>query len=255
MMSWIRSSESAVVLALLVALVGATGGAFALSTSAENVPNSTSVGNEVSATVTVADPFADAPSQWELQGETELRNVSWTVTVLDQGQQVDQRSYGGQSFSQALARAQGGDEVQVEVTGTVPEIQNYTYDPAEATDVARLSRRTGDNTQEIGNWTTRPYTAESQQARNAIENASRAIDEAGGGQEAERSLEQAISAYNNGNFENAVSNAEDAQSAAQGAQQTQMLLYGAVGVVVLVVVVGGGIWYYRNQQDDYDKLR
>lgn len=255
MMSWIRSSESAVVLALLVALVGATGGAFALSTSAENVPSNTTVGSEVSATVTVADPFAEAPSQWELQGETELRNVSWTVTVLDQGQQITQRSYGGQSFSQALTRAQGGDEVQISVTGTVPEIQNYTYNPTESTDVARLSRRTGDNTQEIGNWTTQPYTSESQEARDAIEAASRAIDEAGGGQEAERSLGQAISAYNNENFDNAVSNAEDARSAAQGAQQTQMLLYGAVGVVVLVIVVVGGIWYYRNQQDDYDKLR
>ncbi|WP_247010034.1 hypothetical protein [Halorientalis litorea] len=254
-MSWIRSSESAVVLALLVALVGATGGAFALSTSAENVPSNTTVGNEVSATVTVADPFADAPSQWELQGETELRNVSWTVTVLDQGQQVDQRSYGGQSFSQALARAQGGDEVQIEVTGTVPEIQNYTYDPAESTDVARLSRRTGDNTQEIGNWTTRPYTSESQEARNAIDTASRAIDNAGGSQSAERSLQQAISAYNSEDFDAAISNAEDARNAAQGAQQTQMLLYGAVGIVIVVVVVGGGIWYYRNQQDDYDKLR
>lgn len=253
MMSWIRSSEGAVALTLLVVLAGITGTAAALSTSAEGVPESAEVGSEVTVTVTVEDPYTDAPDNWELQGETELENVSWTVTELDQGQQVSQDTYGGQSFSQALSRADGGDAVEVQITGTVPAIEEYSYEPAESTTLVRLSRKQGDNTNEIGNWTTRPYTAESQEARDAIDSASTAVEESGG-EDARRSLEQAISAYDNGVFENAVSNAEDAESTAQGAKQTQMLLYGGLGVVALAAVVGG-VWYWRNQQDDYDKLR
>lgn len=254
MMSWIRSSELAVALTVLALLVGAAGVAGALSTSAEGVPENASVGSEVSATITIQDPYTEAPNQWELGGETGLTNVSWTVTELDQGQQISQETYGGQSFSRALARADGGDEVRIEVTGDVPAIENYSYRPAESTDVVRLSRTSGDNTQEVANWTTRPYTEQSQRARDAIASAEQAIESAGGGQDAQRSLQQAISAYNSANFENAVSNAEDAESAAEGAQQTQTLLYAGIGVVVLLVVIGG-VYYWRQQQDDYDKLR
>ncbi|MFB6142360.1 MAG: hypothetical protein ABEJ30_03340 [Halorientalis sp.] len=226
----------------------------ALSTSAEGVPQNASVGTEVSATVTIEDPFTEAPDQWQLEGTTELQNVSWTVTILDQGQQVRQRTFGGQSFTIPLSRADGGDEVRIQVTGNVPEIQNYTYRPAESTDVARLFRQSGNNREEIGNWTLRPYTQESQAARSAIRNASQAIEATDAGQGAQRSLEQAISAYNSEDFDAAISNAEDAQAAARGAQQTQTLLYAAVAVVVLALVIGG-IWYWRKQQDEYDKLR
>jgi hypothetical protein len=259
MMSWIRSSETAVALCCLALLVGAAGTAAAISLSTSDAPNDARVGEEVNATMTVEDPFTDAPSEWTLRGETELRNVSWTVTVYDQGQQVSQETYGGQSFEQGLARSAGGDEVRIELRGETPRVNNFSYDPEETFVFAELTQQTGNNTQALGESViVHHYTNKSQSAREEIERANDAIEQAGGNQQAQRSLQQAISAYNNGNFNNAISNAQDAKRAANQAQQSQqtttLLLYGAVGVVALLIVIGG-VWYYRQQQDDYDKLR
>lgn len=258
MMNLIRSSNRVLAITFVVVLLGAAGTAAALSVTASNVPEETPVGSETNASITIEDPFTDTPNEWTLEGETQLENVSWTVTVLDQGQQLSQETYGQQSFSQELAREGGGDQIEIEIAGDVPAVEEHSYDPPENYTLAELRSVQGNNTQELTTYSVHHYTNESQSARQEIDAASAAIEDAGGTEDANRSLEQAISAYDNGNFENAISNAKDAQSAAEQAEQsqeqTQMLLYAGVGVVVLLVVIGG-VWYWRNQQDDYDKLR
>lgn len=259
MMSWIRSSERTVALALLgVLLIGAVGTAAALSISASDVPDEAEVGTEVESTFTIDDAYTEN-SQYTLVLETELQNVSWVVEEYDQGDRVNQWTGGGQTFEQDLSSNPTGDEIRIQVRGDVPGVGEYNYSDSENFTVTAIKSRTGDNTQTLKTYGVHHYTEDSKAARNAIDSAQQAIDEAGGSnQDAQRSLEQAISAYNNENFQNAISNAEDAENAAQKQQQsqqtTQMLLFGGLGVVLLAVVVGG-VWYWRNQQDDYDKLR
>jgi len=256
MMSSIRSSRTVAVVVIAV-LLGAAGTAAALSLSADGIPGEAESGTEENATITIDDAYTE-DSEWTLETETELENVSWTVEEYDQGSRVNQWSDGGQSFSQALSSDPEGDEIRIEVRGEVPAVGEYNYDPEENFTMVEIKRTTGDNTETLERYDVHHYDNESKNAREMIEEAEDAIDEAGGDQQAERSLQQAISAYNNGNFNNAISNAQDAKQAAQQQQQSQqtnrLLLFGGIGAVVLLLIIGG-IYYYRQQGDDYDKLR
>lgn len=260
-----NSNRCSRLVALLLAstlLVSAVAPAAAMSVSASGAPGEAQVGEDVKSTFTIEKPFSEY-QQWTLNGRTELTDVTWTVKLYDQaGEKIDQRSYDGQSFDHALQESDAF-EVKVVVEGTVPQVSNFTYDPAQSLLLAELNQvREGGSSGTIDSWEFRPYTEESQNAREAIESAEQAISDAEGSGtnvgDAKSTLESAISAYDHENFGNAVKLADEAKNGAnqakQSSQQTQMLLYGGAGLLALVVVVGGVLWY-RSQQDDYDRLR
>ncbi|WP_276272828.1 hypothetical protein [Haloarcula litorea] len=257
-MSLTRYSEAALAILCVVGLLVSAGTAAAFTVSAEGVPEESAVGSEVSVTYTVDDPFTDTSNQWTLTGHTDLQNVSWTVTVLRAGSQVSQETYGSQNFSQGLDINNNGDQVRVELVGTTPEIENYTYQPREQYTVATLTRVSGNNENEFRNDTAHHYTQESREARAAIESAQAAIEAAGGNEEAEGLVDNAVSAYESENFQNAVDLAEQAENVAEQAQQSQqttrtLLLVGG-GLVVLLLLAGGGYYLLQQQGDDYDAL-
>lgn len=259
-MSWTPSFRVATLVALFALAFGlaAVAPAAGLSVSDETEFNESRVGETVETTVVVEDPFQNQPDQWTLRASTELENVSWVVTVSQQGNQVSQETYGGQSFEQDLNFDSGGDEVRIEVTGEVPAVDNYTYEPRETYALWELEAITGDSESALNESAVHHYTNDSRDARQAIDEATVAINESGNPQEARTTLNSSISAYNNGNFGNAVDLAERAQDEAEQAQQsqqrTQMLIYAAIAVVVLLLV-GGGVYYWRQQQDEYGKLQ
>ena len=260
MMNLTRCSKTATALLCVAMLVTATGTAAALSISSDGLPGEVEVGEEVSVTYTIDDPFTDTANEWTLVANTHLENVRWTVTVLRAGTPIEdgQTTYGQQSFEQDLNVENNGVEVQIELVGAAPEVGNYSYDPAQTFTVAALDQRTGNNTDELANDSAHHYTSDSQEAREAIDSAQSAIDAAGGNQEAQDTLDSAISSYENENFQNAVDLAEQAQGTAESAQQsqqtTQTILL-AVGGLVVLLLIGGGIYYWQSQQgDDYSKL-
>jgi len=254
-----RYSRGLVVLLCVAGLLAAAGTASAFTVSAENVPDESAVDEEVSVTYTIDDPFTDVPNEWTLEGQTQLEDVSWTVTVLRAGNQLSQETYGDQSFEQDLDIDNNGDQVQIELTGTTPAVENYTYDPEETYTVASLARVSGNNEDEFQNDTAHHYTEQSKEARTAIDEAEQAIAAAGGNSQAEQLRGNAISAYESGNFENAIDLATQATNTAQSAQQsqqtTQTLLFAGAGLVVLVVLGAVGyLLYQRSQEDTYSKL-
>lgn len=259
-MSWIHSSKAAVAVALLLFSFGAAGTAAALDVSASDVPSDAEVGSEVSATITIQDPYQDAPSEWDLRASTDLENVSWRVEESFQGDASGEVTAGGQTVEQTVPIEERGDLITIEVTGIVPAVGegNYSYDPAQNFTFVELEQVTGNNAQTLDTWTVEHYTAQSREARTEIDSARQAIAEAGGVQEASDRLDQAISSYERGNFPNAISIANDAQQIAEESQQSQqtmqLLLYAAIGLVV-VALVAGGVWYWRQQQDDTYKLQ
>jgi len=256
-MSSIPCSRATIALLFVAVLVAAVGPASALSLSSEGVPESSQVGDEVQVTYTIDDPFTDAPNEWTLQGETELEDVRWTVTVLRAGTQVSQETYTEQSFNHSLDVDDNGDEVVVNLDGTTPAIENYTYSPEETYRVTSLDQTTGGNVEELANDSAHHYTGDSQEARNAIEDAEAAIDEIGGHDEAETLRDSAVSAYEAENFDNAVGLANNAQEKAENAQQSQqttsMLLMGG-GVLLVLALIGGGIYYWKSQQETVSRL-
>ena len=257
-MSWTPSSRTATLVVLVALALAAVAPAAALSISDETEFNESRVGETVETTVVIEDPFEDQADQWTLVASTELENVSWVVTILQQGNQVDQSTYGGQSFEQDLALENGGDEVRIDVTGDVPPVDNYTYEPLETYTLWEFDAVTGDSESDLNASEIHHYTNDSRDARASIDEAARVINESGNPQEARDTLNNSISAYNNGNFENANDLAGQAQDEAEQTEQTQQrnqtLIYAVVAVLVLVLV-GGGIYYWQSQQDDYGKLQ
>ncbi|MFB6353410.1 MAG: hypothetical protein ABEJ92_04935 [Halobacteriales archaeon] len=247
-----NSSRCFSLVALLLLLVVTVGAVGAVSVDRADMPDEGRVGADLTGTVVLTELFQN-PSfeQWTLRGATELENVTWTVSVVDQaGNQLAQPSYDNQTFQHPVSIESGVATIRVTVTGTVPPIANYTYEPAESFRVARLTlARQGGTSEPIASYDAHHYTQASREARRAIDDARAAIDAAGGHQGAERTLESAISAYENANFENAVRLAEQARETAEQAQATQQrnrLILLAVGVLVVVAIVVAAVVYWRR---------
>lgn len=245
-MSWIRSSESALLVVLVAVTLLTAGTAAAISVSG-SPPGAAAVGEQVSMEASLEDPFQDAPDQWTLEGSTDLENATWTVQILAQGDPVDTVDAGGQSFSYELNASTSATDVEIQLDGTVPGEIEYDYEnlDTENYSVMTITRESDGVGNEIQSWDVHRFTEGSQNARDAIDNAIEAV----GGQNDK--INQAISSYNNGNFENAQALAEEAQS---GAQSSQLLLMIA-GVVVALAILVGVIYYWRQRRKQGDKLQ
>ena len=258
-----RYSELGAVLAVVVLLAVAAVPVAAVSVDGD-APGTAQVGEQQSTTFEVTEPFSDY-EEWTLRAQTDLTEVTWQVTTFDNaGNQVNEETLTGQEMAYQLQASSGVTRVEVSLEGTVPSTSafDWSYEPAQTVTYAEFEQaQEGGSSSVLSTFDTQPYTAESEEARTAIDAAGDAIDSAQSGgasvSGAEGDFEDAVEFYNTGNFEQAVSNAEEAESAANSAassaEQTQLLLYGGVAVVLLLVVAGIGYWYLQ-QRDTYDKL-
>lgn len=262
-MSWIRSSKSTALLVLFIVSVAAVGTAAAVTVDSTDAPEEAQVGEEITVSVTLTDLYGgDGNAEsWTLNGTTQLQNVTgWTVTKIQPNgneETISEPFEGSQSFEVEVASEENLDRVQVEITGNVPSVETPSYRPPQGFTAAALSQVRGDNTNEIETVTVHHYTSQTRATRNNIRDAEEAVNGSSSGDAQDR-LDNAIEAYDGGNFDVANSTAQDAQDTAEDAQQSeqtmQFVLIG-VGAVAVLLVIGGGVYYYRQQQDDYDKLR
>ncbi|WEL16506.1 putative membrane protein [Halorhabdus sp. SVX81] len=244
---------------MLVFAFAAVGAVTAASVSAD-APAEAQVGEEITVSATVSDVY-ETSEQWRLNGTTELRNVTgWEVTkVTPSGDENTTRFDGSTSFEVSIAGEENLDHVEVSITGTVPPVEQFSYDPPQSFVGADFTRIQGDNVNSIETVSIHHFTEESSQTRTLIDEANEAVEDADS-QDARSTLESAIGVFDGSgeNFGEARDLAEDAKSTAESAQQsaqtTQLVLYG-VGALVVLALLGGGIYYWRSQQDDYDKLR
>jgi len=266
-----------VVLLVAVALALSTiPAAAAVDVSEDESPEDVEVGSEIEdgdAVYTLTDLYSES-DQWVLSGTTDLEDPQWTVVWYGQAdERLKRETVANESFEVTIDRNDPDVDaeptsVEVRVSGTVPEVENYTYDPQPTFTVAALSESPDGSSPELiatGNAT--HYTQESRDARTAIEEAEAAIDDAQSAgadtSEAESSLQSAKSVYGSGdNFGEAQNLAERAQQEADEAkgkkesseQTSTLLLYGGIAIVVLALIGGGAYWYRQQQSDDYGKL-
>lgn len=257
-MNWNHCSK-AVVLAVLVGVVFAVPAA-AVSISTSGVPDTveadSTVGVESDVTFTLTDLYTQYQS-YELVGTTDLRSPVWTVRTMDpQGETIETRTFNSATFTIDVGGSVSSIEVSVEGRAPAADAIDYSYDPPQSFVVASFSQRqSGGVASEIRSVTSQPYTGASQDARSAIDDASAAVEdaEAAGAdtEEAERLLGNAIEAYDNGEFSLATDLADQAESSADSAResqsQTELLL--AAGAILVLLVVGGGVvyWYLQNR--------
>ncbi len=228
------------------------GVAGAVAIADHNAPTEVEVGTAQEATFTIEDLYTDYNS-WTLRGETELTNVTWTIEKQNAGDEtIAGNSYDGQQVNESVALDQDTVTVLVQIRGTVPPITNYTYTPREQFIFAsfQLVREEGAS-ETISTHESFHYSEENQAARDAIAQAETAIENAGGHQSAEQTLNNSISAYENGNFDNAIDLAQQAESSATSASESQeqrrQLLIGLGILIVLGIVIGAVYWYRKNK--------
>ncbi|MFB6169188.1 MAG: DUF4398 domain-containing protein [Haloferacaceae archaeon] len=260
--SWSRCSKLVVGLLLVLALAAP---ATAVSVGETTVPEEGQVGEQVTATVTLTELYQNPTLEsWQLSGQTALQDVTWVVEYYDQtGARVDQREFTGQQFSGARVAAETGTaKVVVRVTGTVPPVSEFSYDPPQQFLLMELTRgQQNGASSTVQTWQVHHFTQDSNAARTAIDDARAAIEAARSAganpTEAEETFASAVDAYEDGNFDNARSLAQRAQREAQSAQSSaerrRLLLYGGAAVVMLALLVGG-VYYWRSRQESYDKL-
>lgn len=278
-----RSSKLTALALLFTVLLSVVAPAAAVTVDQTDVPEEGEAGTQLSASFTLTELYKDPKwESWTLTGETDLTNVTWTLTFINpQGDTIDRKSYDGQTFTQEGISTESNigtvTEVRVEITGEVIAPSRYTYPEKEKFLLAQLTQTRGEEGSqgEIGTWPAHHYTTADQdapdaapgtrEARTELDRARAAIQEAddvgADTSEANQTLTTAISAYENGNFANAISLAETAREEANEAkdaaeksdERSQLLMFGGAALAV-VVLAGGGFWWYRNQQDDYDKL-
>lgn len=259
--SWNHSSRLLAVAAVVALLAAAVAPATAVSVAETDAPDSAAVGEEVSLTITLAELYRE-PSleRWELAGSTELTNPTWTVVLYDQtGAKVGQESFGGQTFEGVSVVADDDvSEVEVQLTGTVPEVAEYTYDPHQTFEAATLEQvPPGGGANELTSVATEHFTEESQSAREALDAASSEIESAGDPSGPSDKFDQAVQAYESGEFDLATTLAGEAESQAEDVQSTadrnRLILMGA-GALLVLGIAAGGVFYWRSQQDSTDRL-
>jgi hypothetical protein len=196
---------------------------------------------------------------WVITGETDLDEVTWTVTYYDQtDSKIAQDRYTGQSFNGASVDVEDGtSRVTVNVRGDVPAVDAYTWDPMQSFVVMELGQtEVGGAVEPIDTMTATHYTPSSIEAREAMDTAAAAIAVTDA-PEAERTFANAVTAYEREEFDLATNLAVDATDMANEQagtdQRNRLILYGVVGVVLLGLV-GGGIYLYLQRTGGPDRL-
>jgi len=259
-MNSIPSSKGTALLVTLLIAMAAVGTAAAVTSSNTTAPDEAQVGEEVTVEVTLTELY-DSDTDWTLQGTTQLTNVTdWQVTqTYPNGTTVEpEQSYEGETeFELDIASGDNFESVSVSITGEAPDVESFSYSPAQTFNGVQLTKLLGDGQTAIETVEIHHYTNDSRVARDAIEGAEAAVEDVDSA-DAENRLQRAIESYNAGSFDTAQGAAEDAERTAnnaQGSEGTPVFLYG-IGAIVVLALLGGGAYYYRSQQQDsYDKLR
>ncbi|MFB6162513.1 MAG: hypothetical protein ABEJ86_03610 [Halococcoides sp.] len=255
-MNSIRCSEGsrllaiAVVALLAVTVVAVPVAAVTVEQTKGPSDSGEAVGTEITVTYRITDVY-DPAANWKLNGTTNLQNVTgWNIRmVTPSGKDVSPENppAGQQSFQVAIKSSQNLEYIEVSITGTVPPVEEYTYEPPQTFVAANFDRIRGNNRDDLKQFEIHHFTQESARARDTID---AAVSAGASGSD----LVAAKSAFRKGNFENAIRLAKSAKNSAQTGQLLRNALLG-VGVLIVLAAIGGGIYYWRSQQNDYDRLR
>lgn len=250
-MSWTHSSKVVAVGVLLAVALGTAGIVAGVSFDGSGVPDSVEVGEEPEFNVSTDDPFADKESPWTIEADSDLDEAD--ITIVAETVDGDVTEASGEEGLE-LSSEEGVNNVRIHVAnGEVPPVQQYNYEDPEQEEVTVLTVSDASGTV-IDSWSVHRYTEESREARQAIDDASDIVADEGGDSAQER-LDEAIVHYNNGEFDSAITAAEDAENQAQSGGELMRILLIVVGALVVLGIVGGGVYYWRQSKQDTSRLQ
>ena len=230
-----------------------------------DAPTSAEAGSELHIEgLTLTEPFA-VGDEWTMEVSTELDDVRLVVTPRDgAGNALEDRTI--DVFNEETVTLDIDDSristVEFEVRGDVPLIGlgpgRYSYEDRSLENITALevTERLNGGTQRIENGTfeVHRFTEQSRDARQAIDEASQAAEDADS-DDARNRVNEAITFYNNAEFSNAITAANEAGDIADSEGDTRRTLLLLAGVVLGLVAVGGIAYYWRSQQGSANKLQ
>jgi len=225
-------------------------------------PDSAEAGSELELDVVLTEPFA-VGDEWTMAVSTELEDARLQITPRDgagepvEGKVVDEVDPG-------IVTVEVDDSsistIEFSVRGEVPRIDSarYSYEDRslENTTALEVTEQLNGITQDIENgiFEVHRFTEDSRAARQAIDAASVAVEDADS-DDARNRLNEAIDFYDNADFDNAITAAEDAEDIADSEGETRRTLLLVGGVVLALAAVGGVAYYWRSQQEPANKLQ
>jgi hypothetical protein len=271
MMSWTRSSKLALGVTVVAVFVLGAGALGAAAVPFEgDPPESAEVGDEVEIEqLRMTEPFQVSEEGWTMRVSTELENPRLQVTALDSpGNTVGEKEFDVTNSTVTMEIDDNSiNEVVFSIRGDVPVIAGpgpgaYSYENRDRENITVLEIaevfESQVETVENGTFELHRFTPDSRSARQAIDSASAAAEEVNSGEIRDR-VGEAIDFYDSGQFDNAVTAANDAENDAEGLVDSggggpsTLLLVGAV--LALVVAVGGIAYYLRSRQEPANKLQ
>ena len=247
-MSWIHSSKTLVLGLVVVVALGAAGTVVGLDFAQVTAEDELEVGSQAEVEVVIEEPY-DGPDEYTVGASTEF--VGGSVTITADGP-VTTDTETGENPELTVTAEDGYDEIVISASGEVPQIGDggvgaFSYENPEDEQFTALSVTQNDgpvDTVEIAR-----FTDDSQEARDRIDEA---VELAG---EDDDDVRGAISLYDSENFEEAITQAQNAIDAEESSEQRSQLLL--IGVILLVVVglAGGGYYVYSQRKQDTNKLQ
>lgn len=237
-------------------------GAAAISFQGD-APDSAEVGEEVEINQMVVEDLATVKDgTWTMQVTTELENPRLQATVKDPGGNPT-GEYDTTSDTLEFEIDTSRDAtVELSVRGDAPAIVNgpgqlsYENPERENIDALEVTELFQDQAQSLdgGTFSVHRYTEGSQDAREAIDDANEAAEDADS-DDARDAIDDAITFYDNGEFDKAIERANEAEDIADSKGETRRLLMIIGGILALIIVIGVGAYLYQERQEPENKLR
>lgn len=253
----------ALTVALVCAAVFGVGmiGAAAISFNAD-APDSAEVNSEVEIEEVVVQDLATVGDTWTMQVTTGLDNPRLQATVRDPGGNPTAEYDTTDDTLEFDIDTSRDATVELSVRGDAPPIENgpgqFDYENPDRENIAalRVTELFQGETQSIdgGTFTVHRYTEGSQDAREAIDDANEAAEDADS-DDARDAIDDAITFYDNGEFDKAIERANEAEDIAGSKGETRRLLMIIGGILALIIVIGAGAYLYQERQEPENRLR
>jgi hypothetical protein len=261
-MNWTHCSSLALGVGLVLVLVVGTLGATAVPFDGDP-PESAPAEEELEVEeLTMTEPF-EVSDEWLMQVSTDLESPRLQVTAVDGADNTVLERDVTANRVQLELNDTSISEIRFAVRGDVPAIGDeglgsYNYENRARENITLLQVNEVFEGQvrpvENGTFELHRFTPDSREARQAIDNASAAAEEADSASARER-IDEAISFYNEGVFDEAIAAANEAEETASsgGESRGTVLLVG--GLLAVLVAVGGVAYYLRSRQEPENKLQ
>jgi len=263
-MNWTHCSSLALGAGLVLVLVVGTLGAAAVPFEGD-APESAAVGDEVAVEeLSMTEPFEVSGGEaWMMQVSTDLQSPRLQVTAVDgAGNPIQQVDVTENRVLLALNDT-SISEVIFGVRGDVPAIAGdgpggYDYENRDRENITFLKISEVFDSQvravENGTFELHRFTPDSREARQAIDNASAAAEDADS-DDARQRIDEAITFYNSGEFGDAIAAANDAADTANSENESRETVLLVGGLLAVLVAVGGVAYYLRSRQQPENKLQ